>query len=532
MGSGGSVSRRRFLELVAAAGAGSLVLPLAGCSDSDAGDVPDAAKTTVSPVEPAPAGAFPDGVMAGEPRPDGAVIWTRVSQDGEAAAWEVATDDTFATIVAGGTVLADPERDGTTHVVVDSLEPDSWYRYRFVTDAGASPTGRLRTAPAPGAQTERLRFAYCSCQQINDSLYVAHRAMAAEPDLDFFVHLGDYIYVSDEETLTLADYRGVYHRFKANPLLQQLQATVPIVAMFDDGEFYNGVDRTGDPERLTAALDAWFEAFPVLPVDGEPHRAYRTVPWGGLADLFMLDVRQYRDPAVASDDTDDPEGAQMLAGGRTTLGGPQKQWLLDGLSTSAAAWRLFGNPYNMTMTRLEDRDPGPPRPPGVQPGAGTYYPNEAWDDYSAERRDILEFIHDQGVGDVVSFSGHTHVWIAGQLQPDPDDPASPVVAFDVTCGSLTADPDLLLAEGSNPDAERAKYRALESTGLELNPHLSYLNFIDQGYGLVEVTPEATLVELKLIDPYDEAAESAVGARAVIERGATAIPVERFADTER
>jgi alkaline phosphatase D len=531
------VSRRRFLELLAAAGAGGLVLPMAGCSPDEEGtsvpDGTDASDISIGPVTPAPSDAFPDGVMAGDPRPDGAVIWTRVApdQDMPELGWEVAEDDAFTRVIAGGTVRPDPERDGTAHVDVGGLESDGWYRYRFVGTAGASPVGRLRTAPSPESTPDRLRLAFCSCQQINDSLYVAHRAMTSEPDLDFFLHLGDYVYVSDEETQTLDDYRAVYHRFKANPLLQELQATIPIVAMFDDGEFYNGIDRTGDPDRLAAARDAWFETFPVLPADGD-HQAHRSLGWGTLADLFVLDVRSFRDPAIESSDTADPEGAEMLAPGRTTLGGPQRTWLLNGLAASTTGWRLLGNPYNMAMARIVDRDPGPPRPDGALPGAGSYFPNEGWDDYSAERREILESLRDNGVADVVSLSGHTHVWIAGHMQPDPDDPASPTVAYDFTCGSLTADPDVLTAEGSTPDAERATYRALEETGLGINPHLTYLNFVDQGYGLVEITPEEMIVEFKLIDPFDDDAEARVGARFVVARGGDQMRTERFSEAER
>jgi alkaline phosphatase D len=46
----------------------------------------------------------------------------------------------------------------------------------------------------------------------------------ADEDIDFWVHYGDYVYVHDFATLTPADYRQVYQRFKANPLLQELHA--------------------------------------------------------------------------------------------------------------------------------------------------------------------------------------------------------------------------------------------------------------------------------------------------------------------
>ena len=295
---------------------------------------------------------------------------------------------------------------------------------------------------------------------------------------------------------------------------------------------YNGVDRTGPPERLAAARRAWFETMPVLdPTDSE-RPAYRRLQWGDLFDLFMVDSRSYRDPAVDNVDTSTPEGAVMLEEGRTTLGTEQKAWLLDGLRSSKTAWRFLGNPYNMSMIRIADRDAGPPRAPGAVVNDGNYFPNEAWDDYNDERREVLQAIADGGVKDVVSVSGHTHVWLAGLLQPDPDDPASPVAAFDFTCGSLTADPDLLASKDETPDQLRPKRRALETAGLAINTHMRYINVIDQGYGLVKVTPDKVVVEFKLIDPLDEQAEAKVGARFEVPRGATDMTHERFVDAER
>ena len=60
-----------------------------------------------------------------------------------------------------------------------------------------------------------------------------------------------------------SDLRSVWRTFHSNELLQDMHAKVPLVAAWDDGEFYNGVDRTGPAERLAAARRAWFEAMPV-----------------------------------------------------------------------------------------------------------------------------------------------------------------------------------------------------------------------------------------------------------------------------
>ena len=228
---------------------------------------------TPAPVAPLPPPGVPDpapfldGVLAGDPAPDGSVIWTRVAAPPGGAdvpvLWTVAEDAGFTTLRAGGLAVASASGGHTISVAVTGLDPDRWYHYRFEA-AGpdgvqvASRTGRLRTAPAPGSSPDRLRFAFASCQQINDSWFVAHRAAAAEPDLDFFMHLGDYVYVSDTDTQSLDDYRDAYRRWRRQPYLRDLHAALPVVAMWDDGEVYNGVYATDDPQRLEHAKQAWF----------------------------------------------------------------------------------------------------------------------------------------------------------------------------------------------------------------------------------------------------------------------------------
>ena len=61
-------------------------------------------------------------------------------------------------------------------------------------------------------------------------------------------------------------------------------ATVP--AMWDDGEFYNGVDKYGPPARLAAGRQAWFENMPL--VDPGESRMYRSLAWGDLADIPVV----------------------------------------------------------------------------------------------------------------------------------------------------------------------------------------------------------------------------------------------------
>ncbi len=104
------------------------------------------------------------------------------------------------------------------------------------------------------------------------------------------------------------------------------------------------------------------------------------------------------------------------------------------------------------------------------------------------------------------------------------------MAFDFTCGSLTADPDVIEdAAPTPPDEARANFRNLEKLGMQINPWMTHINFIEQGYATIEVTPDEAVVEFKLIDTYDPNAVPWVGARFRMRTGQVGMAVQGFGD---
>jgi alkaline phosphatase D len=512
------MTRREVLRLLGVGVPGAYVL--GACAVEAA---PDGPLPVHDDPDPAP---FRWGVASGDPMPGASTIWTRVEAPPGSEVgvlWMVAEDASFDRVVAAGTVTA---TDATGHAVtvpVGDLPTDAWLWYRFEALGGASRTGRLRTAPAPGTASEHLRFAFSSCQQLNESFFVAHQAAAAEPGVDFMVHLGDYIYVDDAATLTLADYRGCYDRWRREPGLRDLHAAYPMVAVWDDGEFVNGVDRTLSPERFDNATRAWFEWFPH--VDPGGRRTYRNLRWGTLVDLPVLDVRSYRDPAV--DSIVYLDGNEAYDPVRTTLGSDQYGWLTTLLAGSDAAWRIIGSGYNVAPWRLLNLEVLRPFVPGLPPNAGIYAPNEAWDDYFVERRDLLEWLGERSIVDTVFVSGHTHVYLASDLRPDPDSWSSPVVAADFCTGSLTADPDPRAAflPGLRADVAEEVIRLAERWVLSQNaPGMRHINLVDQGYAVVDVDPERIEVTYRLIDTSNPDAEPVDGAQFRVRRGVPGLEV--------
>src|SRR5690606_22505141 len=102
---------------------------------------------------------FTLGVAAGDPAPDGFVIWTRLAPDPlapaggmvpepVAVAWEVAADPGFRNIVQSGHGVALPQEAHSLHVELAGLTPQRPYWYRFHAGGAASEVGCARTLPA------------------------------------------------------------------------------------------------------------------------------------------------------------------------------------------------------------------------------------------------------------------------------------------------------------------------------------------------------------------------------------------------
>jgi len=187
-----SIDRRRFLKLTAQSSAALVVgLGVLGSSDSARAQVP----TT----------GFLHGVASGDPLPDSVIIWTRLTPSPEATpgsnqgapasvTYQVSRVRTFSPLIASGDVLTSAASDHTIKVDVAGLSPSTNYFYRFLFNGLPSPVGQTRTAPAPGVANSSLRFGVVSCSNFEGGYFAAYRHLARRTDLDFVLHLGDYIY--------------------------------------------------------------------------------------------------------------------------------------------------------------------------------------------------------------------------------------------------------------------------------------------------------------------------------------------------
>ena len=193
------MDRRSFLRSSMYFTVVSATASLAACGGSDTGNAAEAARDSFS---------FPLGVASGDPKDSSVVFWTRVLSakglESSPVRLEVSTSDTFATIVASADLAATRQFDYTVRVKVTALSPATRYFYRFVAGQDKSVVGVTKTAPAPAATPAQMKFAWLTCQDWSVNHWAAMDLIAAE-ELDFLVHLGDYIY----ETVGAAFQAGV-----------------------------------------------------------------------------------------------------------------------------------------------------------------------------------------------------------------------------------------------------------------------------------------------------------------------------------
>ncbi len=240
--------------------------------------------------------------------------------------------------------------------------------------------------------------------------------------------------------------------------------------------------------RKADAFRARAEWLPIRPPDPvDPSRAFRTVRFGRLADLFLIDTRTRRDQPVPPPD--------LSRADRTALGPEQKAWLFGELERSTATWRLLGNPSVMARTWNDDL------PDAVKAalvkvklidadGSGPDY--DQWDGYPAERAEVLARIGATGPRNVVVLSGDVHVGMAIELAVQPaDDP----VAVEFVNSSLTSQ-NLDDKMGWQPLTESIPLADAYVAGMS---HIHWVDFDSHGYNLVDVTPEHVHVEWWAVD---------------------------------
>ncbi|RKR87583.1 alkaline phosphatase D [Micromonospora pisi] len=495
------LARRRFLTVTGAATALAFATNLPGGSTADA-------TTGTLPDDP-----FTLGVASGDPLPEAVVIWTRLAPRpyeplggmpyrAVEVEWQVASDERFRHVVRSGQATARPEYSYSVHVDVRGLQPKRHYWYRFKVGRYLSPVGRTRTTPDRGQRVDQLTFAVASCQSWPDGYYTAHRHIADE-DVDAVLFLGDYIYeygisaagglrnltepVPSQfrtEADTLDRYRLQYALYKSDPDLRAAHQAAPWIATWDDHEvqdnYANLTSKSNAPVedflvRRASAYRAYWEHMPLRSPapQGPNYMLYRRFTFGRLAELNVLDTRQYRSDQASGDGWKvDSEARRDPA--RALAGAQQQRWLLDGVRTSHATWNLLAN--QVVMSRM-DQDPT----------AGDLYNMDAWDGYAAEQKVTLDGLATLRGRNPVVLTGDVHAAYALDMKRDFADPASQTYGVELVATSISSG-----GNGTEVSATGQKF-------LDSNPHLKLVNE-RRGYLRVRLTERELRADYRAV-PY-------------------------------
>lgn len=285
----------------------------------------------------------------------------------------------------------DPEKDYKEKIArfeLRGLRPDTEYHYLLELNGRreeAGTAGRLRTFPSAGTRAG-FRFALGSC---SNSLGVwnlfrgnpwVYEAVAREPDLLFFFHLGDLHYgnVAGEEVAErLARYDSFLLREEPRGLFRRL----PVAYCWDDHDFLGNNAEGGDEDKRVAARfarDAYDVYVPHYPFANGTDGIYQSFVVGRV--LFLLtDTRFNKSPRKGSGTS-----------GKTMLGANQKAWLKGRLLTAGQ--------YDLVVWA------------NSVPWIGEAEPKEDfWAGYADERRELAQFVKDNAVRNLCMVSGDAHM---------------------------------------------------------------------------------------------------------------------------
>ena len=487
-------------------------------------------------------GAFTHGVASGDPLAEGVIIWTRfVGGDGRIA-WEVAEDEAFNTVTARGEAQAGPASDYCVKADVRGLQPGRAYFYRFLSGSGPSLTGRTRTAPA---NAESLSVGLVSCANYAFGYFHAYGHMAARDDIELVLHTGDYIYEygfdeyprtelavpgrafdPDHEIVTLDDYYRRYRQYHTDPNLLALRAAKPISAVWDDHEVANDSSSTGAQthqrtegayvDRVAAATKAYFDWMPIRRPESNGPRVYRTLEWGDLARIILLDTRiigrvrqlNYQralglhllsDGAGTQAAIEEFRRTQLLDPARTLLGAEQEAWLAETLASSkqrGQTWQILAQQI-VVGEQLVGAGAAALVSPETHANVRRYvtvgerlgrmgmpWNLDSWDGYPAARERFLQACAASAANAVVLGGDSHNTWLNNLMAPGD---AARRAAIEFAGASVTSPG---LEQAMSAGAAGAREAMMRSA----NAQLAWCDVTHRGYGALKFTRGACEAE--------------------------------------
>ena len=474
---------------------------------------------------------FTHGIASGEPSQGSVLLWTRYVGNGNVRLTvELSNNPDFSGARVAGEVEALVERDHIAKIIVDGLDPDHWYFYRFIApDGSRSAVGRTRTLPE--GPTAQFSVGVVGCSNLPFGYFNAYAHAAQNRDLDLMIHTGDYlyeypdgIYPSKEQALAgrmiqpshemvqLADYRLRYAAYRSDPDLQRIHQILPMIAMWDDHEFANDAhmdgaenhdSSEGDWEvRKRVAERVYREWMPVRDMEyGSPRWSEYQI--GDLATLFLTESRiggrtQPVDLVAALKGQQDIQKALETFRddvwqdpAQEMIGAKQQAWLASAMQKSMASgtkWQVWAQQCVMGELKLPQEatnwvaDDAPAfAKQRLAVGAmaakiGLPINFDSWDGYPQARDRALKTAQ-QADADLIVLSGDSHNAWAFDLATNDGAAGVEFGGHSVTSPGIES-----YLGGARPDVAA---KAL----IEANQQLQWTDTSNRGYMTVKLTPE-------------------------------------------
>jgi len=374
------------------------------------------------------------GIQSGDVSESSAMVWARADRAARMQV-EVSTLESFRTVLGAASADAPPDRDFTSRILLEGLPPgqDIFYRVRFEDVSGIpgeTQTGHFRTAPA---DRRSISFAWSGdtagqgwgIDAARGGMRTYLTMLKNRPD--FFIHSGDHIYadcpvpselklpngeswrniVTEDKSVvahSLAQFRGNYKYNLLDENLRAFNAEVPMFAQWDDHEVTNDwspigtADETGYAEDgksnlVERARRAFFDFMPIREAPERAGRIYRRIGYGPLLDVFLIDMRSYRDSTWNKrDDT----------GEAFILGPVQLAWLKRELAASDATWKVIAADLPIGLISLD----------AIGLGDGPPERREH------EIADLLSFMKRAGISNSVWLTADMHYTAAHHYDPN------------------------------------------------------------------------------------------------------------------
>ncbi len=301
----------------------------------------------------------------------------------------VANDDALTGLTGTFSGQTNKENDYTGIVEITNLQPATKYYYSIkINGSQVGPVASFETFPVPCENGIR-RIAFGGGALYNPNLeYIWGVIAKQKPSL--FLGMGDNVYIDHPDLPDVQKF--CYYQRESSSEFREMLATVLYYSVWDDHDFgvndsYGGTGETAKPWKKEVLKV--YQENTLNPYYGggkdNPGTWYNFSM--GDVDFFMMDTRYYRTPSFVNDSSSHPN----------MLGKIQMEWLKNKLKASNATFKVIVSSIPWSDGAKDIME-------------GRF---DTWRGYPKERKEIFNFLTENGVEGVVLLSADRHrhdVW--------------------------------------------------------------------------------------------------------------------------